>query len=188
MWTFSDSAWTLTISTYTKTTTTQLVHVCIFVSANVRTPVHLSIATIFVQSTVCVNVSVCALACMYEYLSICACLCDMMCMMCGSEAYLPPSYIICILLTACPLGVRFTDAYCVPLAALVFMQSHCYGEVHVGAALADRHHTHIKINDGYKCVYRWVRQHHTILLDNPTLTLLTMWIIWVNIFDKKTTV
>lgn len=76
-----------------------------------------------------INVCVCVLVCMCEHLSICACLCDMMCMMCGSEAYLPPSYIICILLTACPLGVRITDAYCVQLAALVFMESHCYGEV-----------------------------------------------------------
>lgn len=115
------------------------VHVClcIFVRAHVRTPVYLSVATIFVQSTACVQmcVSVCALACTCEHLSICACLCDMMCMMCGSEAYLPPSYIICILLTACPLGVGITDAYCAPPAALVFMESYCYDEVHVWVLL-----------------------------------------------------
>lgn len=124
----------------------------IFVRTHVRRPVHLGMATIFVKSTVCVQicaylcVSMCALACMCEHLSIFACLCDMMCMMCGSEAYLPPSYIICILVTACPLGVRFTDAYCVPLAALVFIESHCYGEAHawVLLLLADRHHTHLK--------------------------------------------
>lgn len=110
-----------------------------------RTPVHLSMAMTFVQSTVCVDVGVlCALACICEHLSICACLCDVMWMMCGSEAYLPPSYIICILVTACPLGVRFTDAYCVPLAALVFMESHCYGEVPVECCCFGRQtsHTH----------------------------------------------
>lgn len=102
------------------------------------------------------SVSVCALACMCEHLSIFSCLCDMMCMMCGSEAYLPPSYIICILVTACPLGVRFTDAYCVPLAALVFIESHCYGEVDawVLLLLADRHHTHLKRMRGV-----YVRKH-----------------------------
>lgn len=114
--------------------------------------------------------SACALACTCEHLSICACLCDMMCMMCGSEAYLPPSYIICILLTACPLGVRLTDAYCVPLAALVFMGVPLLKRgARLGvAALADRHHTHIG-NDGCKCAYPRVSQHLTVLPNTDAL-------------------
>ncbi|MED6248256.1 hypothetical protein ATANTOWER_030095 [Ataeniobius toweri] len=86
----------------------------IFGRTHVRTPVHLSMVTIFVQSTVCINVCVCVclLACICEHLAICAYPCDVMCMMGGSEAYLPPSYIICILVTACALGVRFSDACC----------------------------------------------------------------------------
>lgn len=66
---------------------------------------------------------------MCDHLSIPAYLCDIMCMMCGSEAYLPSSYIICIFLAAYLVGVRIADAYCVPLAALAFVESHCHGEV-----------------------------------------------------------
>lgn len=100
----------------------------------------------------------CALACICEHLSICAYLCDVMWMMCGSEAYLPPSYIICILVTACPLGVRFTDAYCVQLAALVFMESHCYGEVPVECCCFGRQtsHTH---EDKEEHLFVYVRMH-----------------------------
>lgn len=65
-----------------------------------------------------------------------ACLCDMARMICGTEAYLPPSDIVCIPhRTACPLGVGIADAYCVPLAALAFVESHCCGEVHVWVSL-----------------------------------------------------
>lgn len=124
------------LSPFPKTTTTKLevyMCVCAFFRKNSCEDTCSSEHCNNICASMCV--SACTHACMCEHLSICACLCDMMCMMCGSEAYLPPSYIICILVTACPLGVRFTDAYCVPLAALVFMESHCYGEVHVWVLL-----------------------------------------------------
>lgn len=114
---------------------------------------------------VCVYVCprMCALACMCEHLSICACLGDMMCMMCGSEAYLPPSYIICILVTACPLAVRFTDAYSVPLAVRAPPPWDCYGGVHAWVSLlwqTDIMHTWGEwevCNCVYVCV--WVCTH-----------------------------
>lgn len=41
--------------------------------------------TVYLCITLCL--SVCVLTGMCEHLPICACLCDLMCMMCGSQAY-----------------------------------------------------------------------------------------------------
>lgn len=93
--------------------------------------------------------------CIWVCTSVCVlvCLCDMMCMMCDSEAYLPPSYIICILLHRLSTGCQ--DHWCI----LRSIGSVCIHRVPLWwwggrlgvAALADWHHTHLE-NEGYKCI------------------------------------
>lgn len=106
----------------TSTCTYIVLHSCRRMFVQVRTPVHLSTATVFVQSIVhlIACLSMCALACASVCVHVSECVLSLML---GTEAYLPPGYIICILVTACLLSVRLTEACCVPLAAPWYSRS-----------------------------------------------------------------
>lgn len=148
---FLTFSWTSTLSTHTKNyhNITGVVHVCIFCECSCEdncSSEHINNICAITCAFKCVRLL--ARVSTYPFVRVCVIWCvwcvvvKHICLQAIAFAY-----------TACPLGVRLTDAYCVPLAAhgvpLLWRGARVGVDV-----LADRYHQHTYIeNDGYRCVF-----------------------------------